>query len=139
MKRIYLDTNIWIDFWENRGNGIRPLGEFAFNILKRAYDCEFAVVVSSVVLDELKFNYGKEIVTEMLKDLRGSKKHIYIYANEEHNKSALGYFRKTGVGFNDCLHAVLAKEKGCDYLITQNLKHFEKLDFLIEAKLPSDL
>ncbi|MFH1586568.1 MAG: PIN domain-containing protein [Candidatus Diapherotrites archaeon] len=139
MKLIYLDTNIWIDFWENRSDGLRPLGEFAFNVLKRAYNCEFKVVVSSILMAELKFNYGAETVMEMLKDLRRSKKHIYIYADKEHNKSALEYSKKTGIGFNDCLHAVLAKARGCDCLVTQNMKHFERLEFLIKPKFPGDL
>ncbi|MFH1256328.1 MAG: PIN domain-containing protein [Candidatus Diapherotrites archaeon] len=139
MKLVYLDSNIWIYFWENRGDGLRPLGEFAFQVLKRAYECEFAVVVSSTVLDELLFNYSEETVNEMLKDLKRTNKYIYIRAREEHNREAREYSLKTGIGFNDCLHAVLAKARGCECLVTQNIRHFEKLVVLIEPKSPSDL
>ena len=34
---IYPDTNFYIDYFEDRRDNIRPLGEFAFSVLKRAF------------------------------------------------------------------------------------------------------
>ena len=33
-KKFYLDTAIWRDYFEDRGDGTRPIGEFAFQFLR---------------------------------------------------------------------------------------------------------
>lgn len=35
-KRYYLDTSIWRDYFENRTDRFRPLGEWAFLFIKKA-------------------------------------------------------------------------------------------------------
>ena len=62
-RLIYLDTNIYLDYFENRTDKLKPLGEFAFRIIKRAIDCEFKIVISSIILAEIKFNnYTKQFI-----------------------------------------------------------------------------
>ena len=71
---IYIDTNVWIDFWEDRRDNIRPLGEFAFQLLKKAYECKYRIIVSGLVIDELDLFYSKETIIEIMKNLRASGK-----------------------------------------------------------------
>lgn len=139
MELIYVDTNIFIDFWEDRGNGVWPLGEFAFQLLKETYGCKFKVVLSSAVMDELLFNYDRETVDKMLKDLRGSEKYFYTEAGGDDRAYARRLVEERETGFNDTLHAVLANRHKARYLVTHNTRHFEKLSDLIEAKHPADL
>ncbi len=35
MPKIYVDTNIYLDFFLNRKDKLRPLGDFAFELFKR--------------------------------------------------------------------------------------------------------
>jgi len=59
---IYLDTNIYMDYFENRSDGLRPLGDFAFNLLRRCFECEFSIASSVLVAKEAEHNgYGGEL------------------------------------------------------------------------------
>ncbi|MBD3304093.1 hypothetical protein GF343_03035 [Candidatus Woesearchaeota archaeon] len=55
-KLIYVDTNIYIDYFDGRTDYLRPPGEFAYQLLKRTFNCEFRIIVSSLVVDEIEYN-----------------------------------------------------------------------------------
>src|SRR3989344_1076940 len=63
-KRFYLDTSIWIDYVEDRGDGIRPLGEFAFRFLKYCEERDLEILVSDIVILELQKILSKERINE---------------------------------------------------------------------------
>lgn len=44
--KIYLDTCIYLDYLMDRKDNLRPLGEFAFQLLKRTFECEFEIIIS---------------------------------------------------------------------------------------------
>ena len=50
---VYVDTNIYLDYFQNRQDRLRPLGEFVFQFFRRSLKCEFEIVVSDFVLEEL--------------------------------------------------------------------------------------
>jgi len=136
---IYIDTNVWIDFWEDRRDNIRPLGEFAFQLLKRVYECKFRVVLSSAVLKEIYLNYPKDIADSIFKDLRACGKYIEVSYDMQDSSKAELLSEKYSLPYNDCLHAVLANKAGAKYIVTRNIKHFENLAGLAEPKLPEEL
>jgi predicted nucleic acid-binding protein len=37
---IYVDTNVLIDFFLNRKDALRPIGDFAFELFKKSIDCK---------------------------------------------------------------------------------------------------
>ena len=43
LGKIYFDTNIYLDFLENRNDRLRPLGELASQLFKRSINCEFFI------------------------------------------------------------------------------------------------
>lgn len=45
-KRFYIDTSIWCDYFEDRNDGIRPLGLFAHNFLNRGRKKNYVILVS---------------------------------------------------------------------------------------------
>lgn len=139
MQQIYLDTNVYIDLWEDRADNIRPLGEFAFQLFRKVYECKFVVILSSLVIDELEFNFANETIKEMLKELKSSGKYKYYKVTEEDRQKAKESVAKDGTEFNDTLHAIMANKTGAVKLVTNNLKDFEKLGYLLEAISPADL
>lgn len=46
--RFYLDACIWGDYWENRSDNFRPLGEWAFRYLSRRYNIAFADALHAI-------------------------------------------------------------------------------------------
>jgi len=137
-KLIYLDTNIYLDYLENRTDRLRPLGEFAFRLIKRTIDCEFNVAVSSLVLAEIKFNNYTKQFTDLINSLKDMNKIVYIEMNENDNLKARKFHKERKTSFNDTLHVVLANKVNA-ILITRNLKDFEELQDLIEISLPENL
>lgn len=137
---IYIDTNVYLDHFENRVDKMRPLGEFAFNVIRRTLDCEFNVVVSSQVLDELKNAGAHQSINNIFLVLKQRHKYKFIKTIEEDKYRADQISSKHYyTHYEDTLHALLAKKAGAKYLVTRNIKDFECLAFLIESKLPEEL
>ena len=134
-----MDTNIYIDYFDGRVDNLRPLGEFAFNLLKRVLECEFQIIISSLVLDELEYNTYKENMLSLIKDLKDKNKLLIIDVNEEDIKNANKVKKERKTSYNDTLHAVLANRIKADFLVTRNLKDFEELLDLVKVVLPENL
>lgn len=134
-KRIYLDTNIYLDYCEKRSDRIRPLNEFAYLIFKRSLECEFEIVISNFVLEEINKNLKNKTVFQILfTDLKKKKKLIYTEEKKEE------YFKaKKHKNWPDALHAIIAKRTKCDYVITRNINDFLEFSDIINAKLPEEL
>ena len=144
MLKLYLDTNIYIDYFDGRVDNLRPLGKFAFNLLKRTLECEFQIIISSLVLDELTYNTYKENMLSLIKDLKEKDlkekdKLMIIEVNEEDVKNTIKIKRERKTTHNDTLHAVLANRIKADFLVTRNLKDFEELQDLVKVVLPENL
>ncbi|PIO03559.1 hypothetical protein COT48_04385 [Candidatus Woesearchaeota archaeon CG08_land_8_20_14_0_20_47_9] len=53
-SKIYLDTNIYLDYLLDRKNRFRKdLGSIAFSIINRSFLCEFEIVLSDWCFQEL--------------------------------------------------------------------------------------
>ena len=57
MMKYYFDTSIWRDYYENRSDGLRPLGDFAFELLKKIKALRDTVLYSELTIKES----GREI------------------------------------------------------------------------------
>ena len=135
-KLIYVDTNIYIDFFEDRIDNLRLLGEIARQLFDRALDCEFTLVVSSLVNEEIKDNGYKTQFIDFLADFKKYNKVIYTELSEEDKRSAneLKRFRKTP--FKDTCHLILAQRLHAEVLVTRNVKDYVNISDIIPVLLP---
>ncbi len=133
--RIYVDTNIYLDYFESRGDGIRPLQEFAFQVFRRAFECEFEIVVSDWLLRELQFNIRTKTKADLLfAELLEKGKLLYIMKTIDDEKEASKYKNS-----KDAMHAVIAKRTKCKFIVTRNITDFLCFSGLIQPKLPEQL
>lgn len=109
-KRIYVDTNIIIDFLE--GRDLR-----AYNFVMASYGCRFRWVVSPGVLRELN-SHGASVTS--LRDLLMSRDKFTI---EPLRDSDIVLARTLPTHFADACHAAVALRLGIPVL-TQNTKDF---------------
>ena len=132
MTLIYIDTNIYLDFLISG----RPkrFAEEAFQIFNRALRCEFEIIISKKVKNELRPNIeGKEsallfqLLEPKLRPVDPSKQDEEDARNLEPVDTA------------DALHAILARKHKAKFLVTQNIKHFQKFSKLIQPVRPSEL
>ncbi|VVB81852.1 PIN domain protein [uncultured archaeon] len=120
--KIYVDTNVFLDYLLERKNKQgKDLSGPAFSVFKRAVSCEFYIILSNHLLNELH-RMIKEDDTRMLLNFL-NKKIITVEDEHEHK--------------GDEKHAVLAINAGADLIVTRNKNHF--LNFSIKAVLPEEL
>ena len=105
--KIYIDTNVYLDWCFNRDKGF-----YVEQILTRAVGCEFHIVISDLLLRELrKFVKNPDALLKPLEE-----KCLYV----ESTKTDVRLARSKSIHFPDSLHLVLAEREQCDYLITND-------------------
>ena len=58
-KTYYLDTSIWRDYYENRSDKFRPLGEWALRLINKIIKDKDLILYSDFVVEELKVKYNE--------------------------------------------------------------------------------
>lgn len=117
---IYIDTNVWIDFFLDRKDKLRPLGDFAFELIQKSLSCKYFIVVSDWLIRELKFTDHLDSFKQLEKELVKHEKVVYVKSSFEDFSIA-----KEKKNWHDALHEILALKSGADYLVTRNIKDFE--------------
>jgi len=108
------------------------LANFAFELLRKTFECEYKIAISDWVIFELTKNgIPEEKIDELLEDLKKADKLVIVERNDENVKEAMKYTQ-----WKDALHAVLAKKCNSVYLVTRNVNDFPDL---VELKFPENL
>jgi len=136
---IYIDSNVYLDYLENRVDRLRPLGEFALRLIQRALECEFKIIISSLVIEEVEKHVTRDRVDAITDDLKGVGKLIRIEITLEDEKKAKELIKTKDTHFKDALHAVLAYKTNAKVLVTRNIKDFADLQDLVDVKLPESI
>ncbi len=133
-KRIYLDTNIYLDYLLERKNKQGDdLESKAFRIFERTVSCEFEIILSSWTLEEL----DKYVPYDKIKFLLASIKKKTILV--KHTPENITYAKTISPHFQDIVHGLLAIQEKADVIVTRDIKGFKKLDHLLQAVLPEDI
>ena len=135
-QKFYLDTSIWRDYYEDRRDRIRPLGEFAFQFLKKCQERKAAIMVSSEVEKELLKYYSKERVLQVFSSFKDII--VKIDISKEQTQEALSFWVKTGkqFPFSDVLHSILARDNYA-VLVCRD-KHFWQIE-IAECMMPEEI
>lgn len=129
---IYIDTNIYLDFLLKDRSPRQA--EDAFNLFNRAIRCEFEILISKKVKTELYPNIQGNEGAMLFNFLEAKFKHIEPTLEDEGEAKRLD-----SVDTADALHAILAKKHGAAYLVTQNIRHFNKFKGIITPVRPSEI
>ncbi len=135
MKRIYLDSNVFISLVNEEINGrIRPLfieARLFFNEVKKRGDV--------LVLSEFFFREVEKICYMRSEDVLVffEQKGIRLEIIEEKENLNTWRFKQKGLHSSDAAHAAIAIKHNCDCIVTFNLKDFEKISEFIKIFLPA--
>ena len=134
-KKYYLDTSIWLDFIENRNEPNFPKGEWASRLIRKIIRTNSSIVVSDVVIDELKnVGYGYYEIMAIMESLPN----VYgVSVRKKHRNRAKQIAARRNVPPGDVVHALIAKEHKA-ILVTLDF-HFLKLRDIIRFKRPQEL
>jgi len=140
MQKVLVDSNIFLDYYLDRRDGMLPLGEFAFQFIKRALECEFFLIVCRECVEEVSFSLGvneEDVYKKVLKELIEKHKLEVIDPSPKIKETALIASRKRNIPYNDALFAFVSKEIGVA-VITRD-KHFFELKDIATAIKPEEL
>lgn len=133
-KLVYIDTNVYLDLLTGRHSGLMPNDEIAHNIIRRALNCEFHIIISNFVLKEVEKFAKKESIRALLDSLATAEKMTFEMATREDRAKAR--LLNLCVPFGDCLHFVIAERCRAEYLVT-NDKHFDRLKNKVKIIKPN--
>jgi len=132
----YLDTAIWRDYFEDRKDNLRPLGEFAFRFLKNCERNGCIVLYSEAVVQELETYFSKGKVTEVFSSFTEFLREVPI-SDAQISKARKIVTRIEGTHLKDALHAILARDNGA--VMVARDRHFDVLVDFVEVAKPEDI
>mgnify|MGYP001617115844 CR=1 FL=1 len=135
-KKFYLDTSIWRDYFEDRKDNMKPLGEFAFQFLKNCEKHNCLVLYSEFVVYELRRDYSNEKIVQVFSSFQEFLEIVEI-SNAQRLESRQLAEQKNDSHESDILHAILARDNN-SILITRDF-HFEALRDIVEIMVPEEV
>ncbi|MEW6295646.1 MAG: PIN domain-containing protein [Candidatus Diapherotrites archaeon] len=136
-KRFYVDTSVWLDYYGDRKDGIRPLGEFAFKFFKHCNENNCKVFFSDFVLFELKEFFPEKEIKILFSVI---KKNLLMKVSvSEKQLMEANKIKKVfkEIPLNDIIHAIMARDSNA-VLISRD-KHFEDLSAIVECRPPEEI
>jgi predicted nucleic acid-binding protein len=132
--KYYVDTCIWIDYWENRSDNLRPIGEFVANFLINSNLRKDKFIISDIVFDELRTKYSDDIINNILRVVN----HVDIISiNSKQAFEAKKLSRIFDIPFGDATHAVIARDNAA--LVVTRDKYFVLLCGIVQSRYPEEL
>lgn len=111
-ERIYLDTNVWLDYYWNRQSKYLDQGAIAHRILVRTIECEFTLIISDILLAELEqFVDNIQSLIEPLKE-----KCVFVRASRSSHIQA----KQLPLHYPDSVHMILAQEHQASCFVTND-------------------
>jgi len=136
INKYYFDTCIWIDYFEGRKDNIRPLGDWAFDLIKKIIREEAILVYSDLVEEELSEKYTREQIKEIF-SIIPTQILLKLSTSKAQLLEAIKTARALNIPVKDALHAIIARDNA-SLLVTRD-KHFQELSKLVEIKKPEEL
>ena len=138
MKRFYVDTSVWLDFALDRSDGVRPLGELAFQFFKKCMRNGWKIVYSDAVIEELEKHLTMEEIRERCFAILEEKKLIQkIVFNKKEVEEAEEISKRERVSFTDALHAVIARNNNAT--VVSRDRHFGQLSKVVKCFFPEEI
>jgi len=136
-EKYYIDTLIWRDYYENRKDRFRPLGEWAFEFFKKAMMEDCLIFYSDFVEDELRKDYDVKKIKEIFTVIDKIQLLKRVEVQPVQLKEAAKISKERNVPFGDALHAIIARDVGATVITRDH--HFEDLQDIASSKKPEDL
>ena len=136
MRLFYVDTNIWIDYFENRSDGLRPLGEWANQFFIQCKQFHAHIVVSDHVLNELSQFYTPQQLDLFFESF--GKLIVNISTKNNQLVEAKNIERSFPESHHaDILHAIIARDMNA--LVITRDKGFYSLSKIVRVARPEEI
>ena len=134
-EKYYLDTSIWMDYYEDRKDPSKDLGEFAFILLCKLLSTKTKIVVSSFLLRELQVSYSLDMIRGLTLPFDKLMERVDVSDNQRDEAKKVAEERHVPKG--DALHAILARDNNA--ILVSRDKHFQLLTDICEVVKPEEI
>jgi len=104
----------------------------------KSLKCKYFIVISNIVLEELKFQKLESETINFVNLFISNKKILIEKTSEKDKKQAHTLLKTNNTHFNDALHKVIAKRLETTFFVTKNIKDFKCFQD-INIKKPDEL
>ena len=137
--KLYLDADVWLNFWLDEMLGLLPASHYAEELLKKALKEKWTIVISEEVKKEIKrAGVSMEDLEEKLFDFRLGSILEEVEVEERDVEVARKISRERRLHASDAIHAALAIKSKAIF-VTRNIKHFKVVEDVLEIRKPEDL
>jgi len=134
-EKYYLDTSIWMDYYEDRQDPTKDIGEFAFKLLCKLLASNSKIVVSSFLLRELEVAYSLDQIRGLALPFERLMERVDVSDKQREEAKKIAEERKLPKG--DAIHAILARDNNA--ILVSRDKHFQLLKDICEVVKPEDI
>ncbi len=136
--KLYLDADVWLNFWLDEMLGFLPASHYLEELLKRVRTERWVIIFSGIVKSEiLKKKIALKDLEEKILELEQEGILEYVEAEKKDYERAEKIYRDKGLHFPDSLHAAIAiKHKA---IMVTRTKHFDAVKDVLELRKPEDL
>ncbi len=129
---IYIDSNVYLDYLLNRKDRLRPLGNFAFELIRQVISCKYEILISEFLLEEIENHADKDKIDKLFTSIQKKSKKVETKTNDIKKAKEISYENRW-----DALHYILAKRGGAELIVTRNVEHFDFSD--LQVVFPENL
>ena len=135
-KKYYLDTSIWLDFFENRNEPNLPKGDWAHELLSKITGNNDKIIYSDIVILELGVvDYKPNEIEKLFEKIKPIL--IFVESTEKQARKVKDLSSKRDIPKGDALHALIARDNKATLVTLDN--HFKKLLDITIPKRPQDI
>ena len=127
MKRVLVDSNIFLGYYLDRKDNLLPLGEFAFQFIRKAVECKYLILITKDVLFEIKNVLALDaeaVWKNVFGSLKKKNKIELIEYSKEIEQKAIALAKNEKIPKTDALLLEVAKENNL-LLVSRNF-HLHK-------------
>ncbi|MFH0714540.1 MAG: PIN domain-containing protein [Candidatus Diapherotrites archaeon] len=135
-QKFYVDTSVWRDYFEDRSDGLRPLGEFAFRFLKWCQSQHCAILVSDAVELELRIFASGEKVRLIFQEFEESIVHVVATTAEVEEARTFWEKNRKRFPLADILHSIVARDN--DAVLVSRDNHFKEIE-IVQSFKPEEI
>ena len=139
MKKYFVDTCVWRDFYEDRQSTDKSkIGSHASKFIKNILDKRHTILINKYILYELKNKYTDEEINELLMFFKylNILENVEI-SNSEYNETKI-ISKNKNLPIVDCIIAI--QSRNYDAIVITRDNHFlKKLSYICKAELPESI
>ncbi len=134
-EKYYIDSSIWVDYYEDRKDPSKDIGEFAFKLLCKLLASKSKIVVSTFLLRELETVYSLDKIKGITRPFEKLMEKVDVSDNQREEAKKIAYER--GIPKGDVIHAILARDNNA--ILVSRDKHFQLLKDICEVVKPEEI